>query len=81
MIKTIWNFVVNNGTIIMMVGRVIIIISLVVLAMNVFNQGSTRTIPVEVIIGGVVILAIGWIGNYSKKNKKEKVEEVDLDEL
>ena len=81
MTKTIWNFLVNNGTIIMLVGRLIILGCFVVLIINMLSKGSTRTIPTEIIIGGVVIYAIGWIANYSKKKKNEKVEEVDLDEL
>lgn len=84
MIKTIWNFLVNNGTIIMLVGRLIIFVCLVVLIINMLNRGSTKTIPLEVIIGGVVIYAIGWIGNYSKGKQKEKVDEnkeVDLEDL
>ena len=79
MIKTIWNFLVNNGATITLIGRLIILVCLVVLIVNVFNRGSTRTIPLGVIIGGIVIYVIGWVGNYTKKNRK--IHKDDSDEL
>ena len=79
MIKSIWNFLVKNSTIIMLVGRLIILVCFVMLVINMLNKNSTTSIPWEIIIGGVVFYIVGFIAKQAKQ--KTPPQEDNSDEL
>jgi uncharacterized protein YhhL (DUF1145 family) len=79
MIKSIWNFLVNNGNIIMMIGRLIIVVCVVMLLVNMLNPDSPRNIPWAVIISGIAFYVVGFIAKMAKNRRK--FEKEDSEEL
>ncbi len=84
--KNIWNFICENNTMVMIVGRFIIFICAILLIAEMLNKNPKASTPWVVIIIGVIIWGTGWIARFAdnKKKAQKKVsqdEPVDLESL
>lgn len=74
LMKNIWDYICNNATIVMYLGRFVIFISILLSLSKVMGgtKLSSQSVPYPVIIAGVVLLVIGYIASHVKKNRKNK---------